>query len=84
MAEKTMHTCNPNKPGFPLPFGKKDSTGQCPRCAELTAGAEPRTLGWVENMHRRDEVGITSVDYREHRKTCDRCRTGAVCTFGDW
>jgi hypothetical protein len=84
MAEKTMHTCNPNNPGQPLPFGKKDPSGQCPRCQELTEGAAPRTLAWAENAKRRDQGGITAADYRAHRKTCNACQTGAVCTFGDW
>jgi hypothetical protein len=86
----TMHDCNPADPGRPLPFGRRDPSGQCPRCRELDEGAAPRTLNWVEDKRRRDE------DQQQQRADSARniaaglCHCGkpkghdVVCTAGDW
>lgn len=46
----TKHTCNSDRPGMPLPFGRKADLGQCPRCDELRQGAAPRSPGWVGEL----------------------------------
>ena len=70
----TRHTC-----GGPA-FGRK--TPGCPRCDELTAGAQP--VRWRES--RRQEDARRSAEWREHfaseRHTSGGC--GPVCTFGEW
>jgi hypothetical protein len=58
----TRHTCTPD--GRPLPFGRKDKSGQCPRCNELLAGAAPRG-GWQQ-------------DYFASKKKADEDRTAAI------
>lgn len=87
-AAKVVHTCNPANPGKPLPFGKRDPLGQCPRCAELDAGAEPRTLGWVESKRRQDEADAqTSAGIKAHFAPGgphDQRECGPVCTAYDW
>lgn len=85
---KVVHTCNPRQPGKPLPFGKRDPHGLCPRCAELDAGAEPRTLGWVESKRRQDAVDAqTSAAIKAHFAPGgphDLGTCGPVCTAFDW
>lgn len=53
---KPRHTCNKAKPGYPLPFGRPDPTGQCQGCkdreAERAAGIPARTNGRVEALQR--------------------------------
>jgi hypothetical protein len=78
---KTVHTCNPASPGKPLPFGKRDPHGKCPRCAELDAGAEPRTWSTAPQ-----QTGPSDAELRQHFASAKH-RTGGcgvVCTFGDW
>ena len=69
----TRHTC-----GGPV-FGKK--TPGCPRCDELTAGAQP--VRWRES--RKQEDARRSAEIRAHFAS-DRHRTQCkpVCTFGEW
>lgn len=85
---KTVHTCNPRQPGKPLPFGKRDPLGKCPRCAELDAGAEPRTLNWVENRRRQDEFDADRsrrmADHFSPGSPHARGECGPVCTAFDW
>lgn len=85
---KVIHNCNPRQPGKPLPFGKRDPKGECPRCAELDAGAEPRTLGWVESKRRQDrDDADRSAAIRAHFAAGgphDRSACGPVCTAFDW
>lgn len=87
-AAKVVHTCNPNRPGQPLPFGKRDPHGVCPRCKELDAGAEPRTLGWVESKRRQDEFDAArSAGISAHFAPGGphaRGECGPVCTAYDW
>ncbi len=86
---KTVHTCNRNKPGHPLPWGKKAPEGQCPRCDELRAGAAPRSApDWVDDRRRRAEHDRQrDADRRQHFAPTGphaRGACGPVCTFGDW
>lgn len=80
---KTKHTCTVQPAP---PFGRK--TPGCPRCDELIAGAEPRTLGWVDRKRRQEEDDARRVqEIRDHdcRKSgCTTVSGTAVCTFGDW
>jgi len=84
----TKHTCNSDRPGMPLPFGRKADLGQCPRCDELRQGAAPRSPGWVGELGQRArDDQQRSAEIRAHfapdgphdPKTC-----GPVCTFADW
>jgi hypothetical protein len=78
----TVHTCNPAKPGKPLPFGRKADEGDCARCDELRAGAAPRELGY---RPRSAEPQLTQADLDAHRRSCAVCQTGrGVCTAYDW
>lgn len=88
MTAATPHTCNPDAPGKPRPFGRKAPYGECRRCDELHDGAEPRSLAWVDAKRRQEAQDEQRVaDLRAHfgpngphaRGTC-----GPVCTFGDW
>jgi hypothetical protein len=84
----TKHTCNPDRPGMPLPFGRKAPAGECPRCDELRAGAAPRRPDWVENLRRaeRDEE-MRRRELKQHFAQGgphDRGDCRPVCTFGDW
>ena len=76
------------RPGSGPPFGRK--VAGCPRCDELLAGAPVRELSdhraygierAVKNQ-RYDAQRATEI--RGHSRTCERCQSGAVCTFGDW
>jgi hypothetical protein len=55
METVTRHTCNPNQPGKPLPFGKRAPAGDCPRCDELAVGAAPRA-GWGMSRAQVDDL----------------------------
>lgn len=83
METTTRHSCNPRQPGKPLPFGKHAPVGECPRCDELAAGAEPRT-GWGSSRAQQDAA--RTLDIRAHfagqRHLSGGC--GPVCTYGDW
>lgn len=81
------HTCNKQRPGKPLPFGRRDPQGKCPRCQELEGGAEPRTLPWA------DEAGRTKYYDSQRAQAITahfapggphaRGACGTVCTFAD-
>jgi len=75
----TKHTCNS---GRGPSFGRK--TAGCPRCDELLAGAEPRTLRWAPQ--KGDDYELSSAEIRDHFRS-QKHRSGGcgpVCTFGDW
>lgn len=80
---KTVHTCNPANPGRPLPFGKRDPKGECPRCKELDAGAEPRT--WAGSVAVQDEA-LRAQEITAHFASAKHRSggCGVVCTYGDW
>ena len=65
----TQHDC-----GGPV-FGRLDTTGGCPRCAELLAGAPP--VKWRRHLYD----GGTQP---HSRQDCIDYRCGPVCTAGDW
>lgn len=73
----TRHTCNDGRGPF---FGRR--TASCPRCDELSAGAEP--VRWAPSRQQRDRADTVAVRAhfasREHRS--GGC--GPVCTFGEW
>ena len=64
-----------------MAFGRKDST--CPRCQELTAGAEPRQ-GWqgkyFNNKKHQDAQRKKSIEKHD----CKASGCGVVCTAFDW
>jgi hypothetical protein len=68
--------------GQALPFGRKLPQGECPRCDELRAGAPARADHAAGRRGKRDDY--QPGDYARHRATCDRCRTGGVCTAYEW
>lgn len=83
---KTKHTCNPDNPGMPKPFGRKAPEGECPRCDELHAGAPARRPDWVDRLgsRARDEAA-TSAEIRAHFADPNhRAKCGPVCTAFDW
>ena len=67
----TKHTC-----GGPV-FGKR--TDGCPRCDELTAGAEPVRWNYPS---RRQQDEQRAAEIRAH--DCKQSGCSIVCTFGDW
>lgn len=82
------HTCNPAKPGQPLPWGRKAAAGECARCDELRAGDAPREApAAIRAGKARDDRGgyPTSAEIAAHFAS-DRHRTECkpVCTFGEW
>jgi hypothetical protein len=78
------HTCNPDKPGYPLPFGRRGEN--CARCDELAAGAAPRALPYDPTKTRKADDEQRSAEIRAHfqseRHLSGGC--GPVCTFGEW
>ncbi|GAB3161873.1 hypothetical protein [Amycolatopsis sp. cg9] len=86
MAEGTKHTCNSDRPGMPLSYGRRAELGVCPRCDELHAGAAPRTLAWGGRAASA-VVDDRSAEIRAHFAAGgphSRGACGPVCTFGDW
>lgn len=73
---KTVH-----KPDCSRVFKRYDIN--CPRCAELAAGSEPRK-GWGNRRKELDQQRC--ADIRQHFSSeahlSGKC--GPVCTFGDW
>jgi hypothetical protein len=61
-----------------LPFGRRLSVGQCPRCDELHSGA-PARKGW--GVRARYEAGQLAA-IKTHDCKAHGC--GPVCVFGDW
>ena len=77
----TQHSCNGGN--GPM-FGRR--TAGCPRCDELTAGAAPRTLHWVEARKRseREQAGRAAA-IRHHYSSGECARTcNGVCVRFDW
>lgn len=68
---RAEHTC-----GGPV-FGRL--TAGCPRCDELSAGAEP--VRWTTGR-RSDDDARRAAEIRAHDCRVSRC--GTVCTFGEW
>ena len=65
-----------------LIFGRR--VADCPRCAELTAGAAPRA-GWSDNKRRCERVQLASIAAHfapGGPHSLGAC--GPICTFGDW
>lgn len=79
--DRVLHTCN-GPGGRPMAFGRRAPEGECARCDELRAGAEPRP-GWYDAHSLRPQQA-TTAEIEQHGKTCAACRTGAVCTAFDW
>lgn len=67
--ETTKHTHGPN-------FGRH--VADCPRCAELKAGAAP--IRWAPSRREQDEQRAAEI--RTH--DCKTSGCSIVCTFGDW
>ena len=61
----------------PVIFGRK--VADCPRCAELSAGAAP--VRW-NISYRREQEARRIADIRNH--DCKRSGCGSVCTAFDW
>lgn len=84
--EFVRHTCNPNNPGQPLPYGRKAPEGECRRCDQLRAGATrreaPPAIQATQRRRRHEEVEARR--YREHdcaKAGCFRYENGPyVCT----
>lgn len=86
-ATKPRHTCNPSRPGQPLPFGRPDPTGEFLGCKERAvereAGIPARTNSMVEALQRgawNDEQRAREI--REHDCRVSNC--GPVCTAFQW
>lgn len=62
-------------------FGRK--VDGCPRCAELSAGAEPICWNW-RNQAQGDARRAQECHehFRSHKHVSGGC--GPVCTFGEW
>jgi hypothetical protein len=88
MTDTTKHTCNPAQPGKPMAFGKRAKPGACPRCDELRAGAEPRTLAWVDQKNSAAAADKARTAENRAHFAADgphaRGACGPVCTFGEW
>ena len=67
---RQAHTHGPN-------FGRRVS--DCPRCAELSAGA-PAQTGWGSSSRRNEARRIEAI--RVHDCAASHC--GPVCTAFDW
>jgi hypothetical protein len=76
----TPHTCNRDKPGKALPFGRRGPG--CARCTELDNGAT--RASWTRTS-RSQEYARQAADLQAHFVS-KKHRTGGcgiVCTFGD-
>jgi hypothetical protein len=84
----TRHTCNPDDPGMPRPFGRKAPKGECPRCDELHDGAPARRPDWVQRLgDRQRREALDAADRRAHFAPGGphaRGECGPVCTAFDW
>lgn len=83
------HTCNPAKPGQPLPWGRKAEPGKCPRCDELRAGDAPREAPPAirKAAARQADDDRRSAEIKAHFAPGGPHATGAcgpVCTAHDW
>lgn len=84
---RPRHTCNPDRPGQPRPFGRPAPAGECEGCderaVERAAGIPARTNGYVEAVQRAARLDEQRArEIRDH--DCARAGCGRVCTFGDW
>lgn len=61
-----------------LVFGRCKDVSDCPRCAELNAGARP--VRWGPSRAQQDAQRVAEI--RAHN--CQASRCGRVCTFGQW
>lgn len=86
-----LHTCNPDRPGKPLPYGKP-APNICARCAERVeerkAGIAPRPAPyWVRNAITEHTGYPTDAERARHFGPGGPHRAGTcgpVCTFGDY
>ncbi len=85
----TKHTCNDGDGPY---FGRLDTTGECPRCAELKNGASPRAWGrarWDRGV-RRTWPFDRDADIRTHFRRdpvtgdCPHDHCGPISTCFDW
>lgn len=88
--EYLPHTCNPNKPGHPLPFGRKAPKGVCGSCDQLRAGRPPREAPPAirASNRRREQEEQTLRDMRSHNCVTAGCHKDGygnrICTAFDW
>lgn len=88
--EWVPHTCNPNNPGKPLPFGRKAPEGKCESCDQLRAGRPPREAhpAIKAAQRKRDDEARLSEEIRRHNCVAAGCyRDGfgnIICTAFDW
>ena len=61
-----------------LTFGRCRDASDCPRCAELNAGAAP--VAWRGSRRREDALRVADIA----RHDCRASRCAVVCTFGEW
>ena len=61
-----------------LVFGRCKGVSDCPRCAELNAGAQP--VRWGPSRAQQDAQRVAEI--RAHN--CVTARCGRMCTFGQW
>jgi hypothetical protein len=61
-----------------LVFGRCKGVTDCPRCAELNAGAAP--VQWRPSRRQQDAQRVAEI--RAHDCRVSRC--ASVCTFGEW
>jgi hypothetical protein len=85
------HTCNPDRPGKPLPYGKP-APDICARCAqraeERAAGIPARPAPWWVRKAEEAHSGYpTNAEIERHFGPGGPHRSGAcgpVCTFGEY
>ena len=73
----TMKTSNTTKHNHQLVFGRREA--DCPRCAELSAGA-PAVKGW--GAERKEQERNLRDAIRNHNCAVSKC--SIVCTAFDW
>jgi hypothetical protein len=84
----TKHTCTDT--GRALPFGRKAPAGECPRCDELRAGADPTRFAGFDAKRLRAENDRQKDARRAALRARGLCICGAakdhmhVCTAGEW
>jgi hypothetical protein len=80
----TKHNHNDGKA---LPFGRKMSEGECPRCDELRNGAPARSWAGAEAAERnaRQEREFRAASLAAGKCVCGKPRHhAAICTYGEW
>lgn len=83
------HTCNPNKPGQPLPWGRKAPIGECRRCDQLRAGDTPREAhpaiqAVTRKREQEEQTRQAMQDHFAPGGPHARGLCGPVCTAFDW